>query len=117
MSLRQAALLAFALHVQAPSTTPGDKPPPPGMSLVKLHATRLPQPVRVDELLGGQVLCPAGFVAKFAVETVRSWWSSISVNLTPKQLFPRFLSPGTTDVPDNITRSSKSLSRSPLIDR
>jgi len=57
-------LLAFCLltvtanAVQAQSTTPGGMPPPPGMSLAGSTAMRFPQPVRVGDLLGRQVLRP-----------------------------------------------------------
>jgi hypothetical protein len=51
-------LTASANAVQAQSTTPGGMPPPPGMSLAKSTAMRFPQPVRVGDLLGRQVLRP-----------------------------------------------------------
>jgi len=43
---------------QAQSTTPGGVPPPPGMSLAESAAMRFPQPVRVGDLLGRDVLRP-----------------------------------------------------------
>jgi PRC-barrel domain len=57
-------LLAFCLLsattsvARAQSTTPGGMPPPPGMSLAESAATRFPQPVRVGDLLGRDVLRP-----------------------------------------------------------
>ena len=42
----------------AQSTTPGGMPPPPGMSLAESAAMRFPQPVRVGDLLGRDVLRP-----------------------------------------------------------
>ena len=51
--------LAAAVNlVHAQSTTPGGMPPPPGMSLAKSTAMRFPQPVRVGDLLGREVLRP-----------------------------------------------------------
>ena len=44
--------------VHAQSTTPGGMPPPPGMSLAESTAMRFPQPVRVGDLLGREVLRP-----------------------------------------------------------
>jgi hypothetical protein len=52
------SLLAFAGAVHAQSATPGGMPPPPGMSLAESAAMRFPQPVRVGDLLGRQVLRP-----------------------------------------------------------
>ena len=49
-------VLAGAAHAQ--STTPGGMPPPPGMSLAQSAAMRFPQPVRVGDLLGRDVLRP-----------------------------------------------------------
>ncbi len=49
-------ILAGAAHAQ--STTPGGMPPPPGMSLAQSAAMRFPQPVRVGDLLGRDVLRP-----------------------------------------------------------
>ena len=43
---------------QAQSTAPGGMPPPPGMSLAESAAMRFPQPVRVGDLLGREVLRP-----------------------------------------------------------
>jgi hypothetical protein len=51
-------MLAAAGMAQAQSTTPGGMPPPPGMSLAASTAMRFPQPVRVGDLLGRQVLRP-----------------------------------------------------------
>jgi PRC-barrel domain len=48
--------LAAAAHAQ--SATPGGMPPPPGMSLAESAAMRFPQPVRVGDLLGREVLRP-----------------------------------------------------------
>ena len=42
----------------AQSTTPGGMPSPPGMSLAESAAMRFPQPVRVGDLLGRDVLRP-----------------------------------------------------------
>jgi hypothetical protein len=43
---------------QAQSRTPGGMPPPPGMSMEDSTAMRFPQPVRVGDLLGRDVLRP-----------------------------------------------------------
>jgi hypothetical protein len=51
-------LTAAASAVDAQSTTPGGMPPPPGMSLAESAAMRFPQPVRVGDLLGREVLRP-----------------------------------------------------------
>ena len=52
-------LLAGAEYsVHAQSTTPGGMPPPPGMSLAASNAMRFPQPVRVGDLVGRDVLRP-----------------------------------------------------------
>jgi hypothetical protein len=51
-------LLAFAGAAHAQSATPGGMPPPPGMSLAQSAAVRFPQPVRVGDLFGRQVLRP-----------------------------------------------------------
>ena len=51
-----AIALASAAHAQ--SATPGGMPPPPGMSLAASAAMRFPQPVRVGDLLGREVLRP-----------------------------------------------------------
>ena len=56
--LASCILTANANAVQAQSTTPGGMPPPPGMSLAESAAMRFPQPVRVGDLLGRQVLRP-----------------------------------------------------------
>ena len=51
--------LAAAMNlVHAQSTTPGGMPPPPGMSLAESAAMRFPQPVRVGDLLGREILRP-----------------------------------------------------------
>jgi hypothetical protein len=47
---------AGAAHAQ--SKTPGGIPPPPGMSLAESAAMRFPQPVRVGDLIGREVLRP-----------------------------------------------------------
>src|SRR5271170_2049056 len=49
-------ILVAVAHAQ--SDTPGGMPPPPGMSLAESAAMRFPQPVRVGDLLGRQVLRP-----------------------------------------------------------
>lgn len=49
---------AAAGVVHAQSTTPGGMPPPPGMSLADSAAMRFPQPVRVGDLIGREVLRP-----------------------------------------------------------
>jgi hypothetical protein len=57
-------LLAFCLVsattsvAHAQSTTPGGMPPPPGTNLAESAAMRFPQPVRVGDLLGRDVLRP-----------------------------------------------------------
>lgn len=51
-------LAAAVSLVHAQSTTPGGMPPPPGMSLAASTAMRFPQPVRVGDLLGREVLRP-----------------------------------------------------------
>jgi hypothetical protein len=56
--LASCILTAAAIAVHAQSTTPGGMPPPPGMSLAESTAMRFPQPVRVGDLLGRQVLRP-----------------------------------------------------------
>lgn len=50
-----AALIGTA-HAQ--SNTPGGMPPPPGMTLAGSAAMRFPQPVRVGDLVGRDVLRP-----------------------------------------------------------
>jgi len=50
--------IAVAGAVRAQSTTPGGMPPPSGMSLAESAAMRFPQPVRVGDLLGREVLRP-----------------------------------------------------------
>ena len=52
------ALIIAGSAAHAQSTTPGGMPPPPGMSLVQSAAMRFPQPVRVGDLLGRDVLRP-----------------------------------------------------------
>ena len=49
-------ILVAVAHAQ--SDTPGGMPPPPGMSLAESAAMRFPQPVRVGDLLGRDVLRP-----------------------------------------------------------
>lgn len=51
-------LPALPSPLYAQSNTPGGMPPPPGMSLAQSNAMRFPQPVRVGDLLGRQVLRP-----------------------------------------------------------
>lgn len=51
-------VLALAAGASAQSPTPGGMPPPAGMSLATSAAMRFPQPVRVGELLGRDVLQP-----------------------------------------------------------
>lgn len=51
-------ILAVAGAAHAQSRTPGGMPPPPGMSLAESAAMRFPQPVRVGDLLGREVLRP-----------------------------------------------------------
>ena len=51
-------MLAVAGAAHAQSATPGGMPPPPGMSLAESAAMRFPQPVRVGDLIGRQVLRP-----------------------------------------------------------
>jgi acyl dehydratase len=50
------AVLPTAAVSQSPM--PGGMPPPPGMSLAQSAAMRFPQPVRVGDLLGRDVLQP-----------------------------------------------------------
>jgi hypothetical protein len=52
------ALVILASVAHAQSTTPGGMPPPAGMSLAESAAMRFPQPVRVGDLLGRDVLRP-----------------------------------------------------------
>jgi hypothetical protein len=52
------SMLSAAGVVHAQSTTPGGMPPPPGMSLKESAAMRFPQPVRVGDLIGREVLRP-----------------------------------------------------------
>jgi hypothetical protein len=52
------ALVIVASVAHAQSTTPGGMPPPPGMSLAESAAMRFPQPVRVGDLLGRDVVRP-----------------------------------------------------------
>jgi hypothetical protein len=56
--LASCLLSATASLARAQSTTPGGMPPPTGMSLAESTAMRFPQPVRVGDLLGRQVLRP-----------------------------------------------------------
>lgn len=52
------ALVLVAVAAHAQSTTPGGVPPPPGMSLAASAAMRFPQPVRLGDLVGRNVLRP-----------------------------------------------------------
>jgi hypothetical protein len=52
------ALITADGAAYAQSATPGGMPPPPGMSLAQSAAMRFPQPVRVGDLLGRDVLRP-----------------------------------------------------------
>lgn len=52
------AILATAGVAFGQSRTPGGMPPPPGMSLARSAAMRFPQPVRVGDLIGRDVLRP-----------------------------------------------------------
>jgi hypothetical protein len=52
------ALVILAGVAHAQSATPGGMPPPPGMGLAESAAMRFPQPVRVGDLLGRDVLRP-----------------------------------------------------------
>ena len=56
--LASCLLTATASAAHAQSTAPGGMPPPPGMSLAESTAMRFPQPVRVGDLLGREVLRP-----------------------------------------------------------
>ncbi len=56
--LASCVLAPLASPVRAQSTTPGGMPPPPGMSLAQSAAMRFPQPVRVGDLIGRDVLRP-----------------------------------------------------------
>jgi hypothetical protein len=51
-------LLMTAIAAWGQSATPGGMPPPAGMTLAASAAMRFPQPVRVGDLLGRQVLRP-----------------------------------------------------------
>ena len=51
-------LLLAAPTASAQSPTPGGMPPPPGMSMATSAAMRFPQPVRVGDLLGRDVIQP-----------------------------------------------------------
>src|SRR6516162_6768782 len=51
-------LVVAASIAHAQSQTPGGMPPPLGMSLAESAAIRFPQPVRVGDLLGREVLRP-----------------------------------------------------------
>jgi len=60
-SLRQmlvCGMIAISGVAHAQSATPGGMPPPPGMSLAESAAMRFPQPVRVGDLIGREVLRP-----------------------------------------------------------
>jgi len=54
--LAVAVAVAGAAHAQ--SNMSGGMPPPPGMSLAESAAMRFPQPVRVGDLLGREILRP-----------------------------------------------------------
>jgi hypothetical protein len=57
--LLASCFLALAVSsVRAQSPTPGGMPPPTGMSLAQSTAMRFPQPVRVGDLIGREVLRP-----------------------------------------------------------
>jgi hypothetical protein len=56
--LTSCLVVATAGMAHAQSTTPGGMAPPPGMSLAESAAMRFPQPVRVGDLLGREVLRP-----------------------------------------------------------
>ena len=51
-------MLALTGAAHGQSKTPGGVPPPPGMSLAESTAMRFPQPVRVGDLIGREVLRP-----------------------------------------------------------
>ncbi|HTV67693.1 MAG TPA: hypothetical protein VMF90_04070 [Rhizobiaceae bacterium] len=51
-------MLAVAGAAHAQSRTPGGMPPPHGMTLADSAAMRFPQPVRVGDLIGREVLRP-----------------------------------------------------------
>jgi hypothetical protein len=51
-------MLTVGSAAHAQSATPGGMPPPPGMSLADSAAMRFPQPVRVGDLIGREVLRP-----------------------------------------------------------
>jgi hypothetical protein len=51
-------MLEAAGTAYAQSPAPGGMPPPPGMTLAESAAMRFPQPVRVGDLLGREVLRP-----------------------------------------------------------
>ena len=53
-----ATLILTAAAASAQSPAPGGMPPPPGMSLAESAAMRFPQPVRVGDLIHGDVLEP-----------------------------------------------------------
>ncbi|HVY15638.1 MAG TPA: PRC-barrel domain-containing protein [Rhodopila sp.] len=56
--LASCLLAGTASMAHAQSKTPGGMPPPPGMSLAQSAAMRFPQPVRVGDLVGRDVLRP-----------------------------------------------------------
>lgn len=58
VSLACLILLSMAGSAVAQSTTPGGMPPPPGMTLAASAAMRLPQPVRVGDLIHRDVIEP-----------------------------------------------------------
>jgi hypothetical protein len=58
-ALLGSCMLAVAASTAfAQSATPGGMPPPSGMSLAQSAAMRFPQPVRVGDLIGREVLRP-----------------------------------------------------------
>ena len=58
LTVAAAVLLCLNGAALAQSPTPGGMPPPPGMSLAASAAMRFPQPVRVGDLLGRDVIQP-----------------------------------------------------------
>jgi hypothetical protein len=58
LAVASAVLLCLSGAALAQSPTPGGMPPPPGMSLAASAAMRFPQPVRVGDLLGRDVIQP-----------------------------------------------------------
>ncbi|WP_284946621.1 hypothetical protein [Acidisoma cladoniae] len=56
--LLASAAMVLPMAAVAQSPMPGGMPPPPGMSLAQSAAMRFPQPVRVGDLVGRDVLQP-----------------------------------------------------------